>query len=638
MTISLDLETTSGADLKKCGVYVYAADPLFAIQLMAYSIDGGRVEQIDFTAGELMSEELQDMLLDPAVTKQAYNAMFERVCLSAHLLPEGEFIGPEGWECTSVRACASGLPASLDEVCKVLGLEGDEAKKDGKRLIKFFAIDRNDPVQHPEKWAAYKEYNLGDVRAEMAIRAKIGDNFTDQAVYELDQRINDLGVMLDVPFIDTVMGIETRRRAALEAEVKGLTYLKNPNSPMALVAWLNQRLGTDIASANKATLAAVETDDPIAAKVLAARREMSLSSVKKFAPMRAGACEDGRARGLFRCYGAGRTGRWSSVRVQLQNLARGDGKLDLGLAKTIVGSGNLWLVEMCYKEPMAILSSLVRPSLVASPGNELIVGDFSSIEARVLAWYADEKWKLDLFVADGPIYETAASRMFNVPLADIVAGRANKEAWAEELRQKGKISELACGYQGGVGAFVKMGGEALGITEEGMKQIVLSWRKTNAKIVALWRTIEDAAKACIREGVRMRGPKGLIFGHKAGVMYITLPSGRSLVYRGVRLIGEKLSYEGYSTTARVWGRQDTYGGKLVENIVQATARDCLSDAMIRTWAEGYNIVMHVHDEIVADMPKGTGPKRLKELMSVVPDWAAGLPLAAKVEVTEYYTK
>ena len=641
MYINLDLETTSGADLKKVGVYVYAADPDFAIQLLAYSVDGGPVHQIDLTKGEEIPLTLQQLLLNPKVIKRAYNAAFERICLSQHFMGDGAFIDPEGWECTSVRSSASGLPASLDEVCKALDLPEGIAKKDGKRLIKLFSIARADPAEYPNEWNAYKAYNVNDVLAEAAIRSIIDKEcvFTDQALYELDQRINDRGVRLDRAFIYHVLNLEGARRKQLEDEVKGLTFLTNPNSPLALSKWLSLRLGIEVAGASKDTLDAIETDDELVLKVLACRRELSLSSVKKFAPMQAGASEDGRIRGLFRCYGAGRTGRWSSVRVQLQNLARG-GDIDIKTAKDIVRAGSLPLVALCYPEPMKLLSSLVRPSLIATPGNELVIGDFSSIEARIIAWYADEKWALEVFAGHGAIYEAAAARMYHRPVQEIIDGYEAGDYVAKDQRAKGKIATLALGYQGAVGALSKMGGEKMGLSVQEMQLIVNAWRLANPAIVRLWATVEGCVMQAITSGQIILGPKGLqfFFQPMRRILSIRLPSGRFLYYRNVRLLGNKISYDGYSSTARVWGKQETYGGKLVENIVQATARDCLSEAMLAADLEGLPIVMHVHDEIVLDAPKNGFAKDLKALMIAPPIWAAGLPLGAKVETSDYYTK
>lgn len=951
MYINLDLETTSGADLLKTGVYVYADDPGFAIQLMAYSINGGEVQQIDFTKGEKIPGDLAEALLNPKVIKRAYNAAFERICLSQHLLRDG-FIDPEGWECTSVRSSASGLPASLDEVCKALGMDSAVAKKDGKRLIKLFAIAGADPEEYPKEWEAYKAYNRNDVIAEMHIRERIDREcpFTDQEVYVLDQRINDRGVRLDAAFVSTVLGLESKRRDELEKLVKGLTFLHNANSPLAFAKWISMHLGIDVTSANKDTLAEIKTDDPIALQVLAARRELSLSSVKKFAPMQKGTSGDGRIRGLFRCYGAGRTGRWSSVRVQLQNLAKGDGKLNISIAKEIVGAGNYPLLSMCYDEPMKVLSTLVRPSLIASPDNELVIGDFSSIEARIIAWLANEKWVLDVFKGHGAIYETAAARMYHRPVEEIIAGCEAGEPLAKDQRAKGKVATLACiaegqkvltdrglipiqnvlntdllwdgtswvshegvifkgfkktlryegltatsdhlvwvegqpgpipfgvaatcnarllksgsgrqelrlgkgyqpgteihkglesglrfdgvhrlrsssvaipvesverriewlsdlftteaatkmarqtvdgcettlpkcerssipelrgkryriplrfhitgraisatgirttrtqigsrpnrqrrplrsrkysvyhakakrwkssnhgitgvetgrlalcthagsknafrridtranyrkslrggskqteklagytdevavydilnagpnnrftvsdvlvhncGYQGAVGALTKMGGGKMGLSTYEMQQIVNAWRLANPAIVRLWSTIEACARHVLTTGRAVKGPKGLIFryDYRTRIMSIQLPSGRCLYYRDVALYAGKISYSGYSSTARVWGKQDTYGGKLAENITQSIARDILAEAMLRAENEGFYTVMHVHDEIVADMPSGNGySEELKAVMVAPPIWAEGLPLAAKVETSYYYTK
>ena len=654
MHISIDLETYSPTNLSKTGVYPYAAHPDFQILLFGYAIDDEPVQVVDMASGEKIPSEILAALVDPQVTKWAFNATFERICLSAwlhrhhsELLPEGEFLDPTQWRCSMVWAAYLGMPMSLDQVAKVLNLP---VKKDtaGKKLIKQFCTPatpnlinkgkgRNLPSSDPAGWQAFKEYNRRDVEVEQTIHTKLARFPVPDAeweAYTLDQRINDAGIKLDATLVDAAVTLDDKHREATLARARELTGLKNPNSPIQLKEWLSTR-GCHLESLAKAEVeTALETATGVVKEVLELRGDLAKSSVKKYQAMQQVAGADGRARGLLQFYGAGRTGRFAGRLVQVQNLPR-NYLPDLDEARVLVRAGNLEALELLYESVPDTLSQLIRTAFIPNPGNRFIVADYSAIEARVIAWLAGQTDTLDAFRDGKDLYCETASRMFKVPV--------EKHGVNGELRQKGKIAVLACGYGGSVGALKAMGALKMGLSEDELKPIVDAWRAANPNIVWLWQEVEEAALEAIttRRPVRLRN---LTFTLKSGILFITLPSGRRLAYvkPGLgenRFGGTSITYWGV-TTGRRWGRLETYGGKLVENVVQAIARDLLVGGMQNVASEGHRIVMHIHDEIVIDEPKSSTftVEDACQLMSRLPAWADGLPFSADGYECGFYRK
>lgn len=654
MHISIDLETYSPTDLSKTGVYPYAAHPDFQILLFGYAIDDGLARVVDLASGEKLPGEIRAALVDPQVTKWAFNASFERICLSAwlhrhhpELLPEGEFLDPTQWRCSMVWAAYLGMPMSLDQVAKVLNLA---VKKDaaGKKLIKQFCAPatpnlinkgacRNLPSSDPAGWRAFIDYNRRDVEVEQAIHTKLA-RFpvpeTEWEAYALDQRINDAGIKLDATLVNAAVTLDEKHREATLARARELTGLKNPNSPIQLKEWLSTR-GCHLESLAKAEVeTALETATGVVKEVLELRGDLAKSSVKKYQAMQNVAGNDGRARGLLQFYGAGRTGRFAGRLVQVQNLPR-NYLPDLDEARVLVRAGNLEALELLYESVPDTLSQLIRTAFIPSPGHRFIVADYSAIEARVIAWLAGQTDTLDAFREGKDLYCETASRMFGVPV--------EKHGINAGLRQKGKIAVLACGYAGFIGALKAMGALKMGLSEDELKPIVDAWRAANPNIVWLWQEVEEAALEAIttRRPVRLRN---LTFTLESGILFITLPSGRRLAYvkPGLgenRFGGTSITYWGV-TTGRRWGRLETYGGKLVENVVQAIARDLLVGGMQNVASEGHRIVMHIHDEIVIDEPKSSTftVEDACQLMSRLPAWADGLPFSADGYECGFYRK
>lgn len=648
-----DIESFSPAQLAKTGVYPYCEHPDFDLLLFGYSIDGGPVEVVDLANGQSMPDEVLAALVDPSVVKWAHNAAFERVCLSAwlrahhpELLGEG-FLEPRQWRCTMIWSAYLGLPMSLEAVATVLKLD---VQKDGagRKLIKQFCTPatpsvlkggkrRNPPSADPAGWARFIEYNRRDVEVELAIHDRLACFPMPESewdTYALDQRVNDAGILLDHTLVDNAVAVDGHHRNATLARARTLTGLENPNSPIQLKQWLTAQ-GCVVKSLAKADVqAALDTATGAVKEVLELRGHLAKSSVKKYQAMQNVTGTDGRARGLIQFYGAGRTGRFAGRLVQVQNLPR-NYLPDLDQARTLVRTGNLGALELLYNSVPDTLSQLIRTAFIPSTGNRFIVADFSAIEARVIAWLAGETTTLDAFREGKDLYCETASRMFGVPV--------EKHGINSELRQKGKIAVLACGYGGSVGALRAMGALTMGLAEHELKPIVDAWRAANPHIAQLWANVEEAAIAAItsRQSIRLLN---LRFSVESGILFIELPSGRRLAYVQPRLGenrwgGTSITYTG-TTTARRWGQLETYGGKLVENIVQAIARDLLVVGMHAVAKAGHKIVMHVHDEIVIDEPENSSftVADACQLMSTLPAWAEGLPLDADGYECGYYHK
>ena len=643
-TLSIDIETFSSVDLGKCGVYKYTEAPDFEILLFGYSVDGGEVKVIDLAQGEKIPREVIDALTDENITKWSFNATFERVCLSRFLgMPTGEYLNPSSWKCSMVWSAYMGLPLSLVGVGAVLGLEKQKLTE-GKELIKYFCQPcaptksngertRNLPVHAPDKWELFKSYNKRDVEVEMQICDKLRNFPVPESVwdeYHLDQEINDRGVALDMALVQAAIHMDSRSRSELTDAMKQLTALDNPNSVQQIKQWLADN-GLEVDSLGKKEVAEIIKTAPAELqKALLLRQQLAKSSVKKYQAMEKAVCADGRARGMFQFYGANRTGRWAGRLIQMQNLPQNH-LPDLEQARELVKSGNYDALTMLYEDVPDTLSQLIRTAFVPRAGDKFIVSDFSAIEARVLAWFADEKWRQEVFENGGDIYCASASQMFKVPV--------EKHGRNGHLRQKGKIAELALGYGGSVGALKAMGALEMGLQEDELRPLVTAWRNANENIVRFWWDIDRAAMNALKN--RTEETVGdLRFTCQSGMLFITLPSGRRLAYVKPRIGinqfgGECITYEGVGGTKK-WERLDTYGPKLVENIVQATARDILCFAM-RT-LRCCSITMHIHDELVIEADPKVSLSVLCEQMSRTPPWANGLKLRADGYETLFYKK
>lgn len=640
-TLAIDIETRSGADLGECGVYRYAEDPDFEVLLFGYAIDDGPAQVLDLRNGEELPAEIRSALSDPAVVKYAFNASFERVCLSKLLnLPAGSFLSPAGWRCTMVWSAAAGLPLSLEAVGSVLNIDRQKMTE-GKRLIRKFSIAPNggqslhgtvpmqtDLFEDPD-WTLFKEYCRRDVEAETGIRKrleKLGCEYPGMwEEYAIDQEINDRGVLLDRDLIRSALALDAEARRVITSEMKELTGLENPNSVTQLRMWLNGR-GIKVQSLDKAAVRealSAHKDDETAKRVLRLRQMAAKSSVKKYQTMETCACADGRARGMFQFYGS-RTGRWAGRLVQMQNLPQNHLE-DLEDARELVLDRNYPAVEMLYGNTPDTLSQLIRTAFIAEEGKRLIVADFSAIEARVIAWLAGESWRQEVFAQGGDIYCASASQMFKVPV--------EKHGVNGHLRQKGKIAELALGYGGAAGALRNMGALEMGLSEEELPELVTAWRNANPNIVRLWWDVDEAVRSAIRRR-QTTETHGLTFCVLNGILFITLPSGRSIAYIHPE-VRESITFDGLNT-ARKWDRIESYGPKFVENIIQAIARDLLMNAMKNL--RGARIEMHVHDELIIE----AGPELSLEMvcakMAQVPDWARGLILRADGYETRFYKK
>ena len=642
--LSIDIETYSGANLGKCGVYRYSEESDFAILLFGYSVDGSAVRVVDLACGEKLPDEIRAALTDDSVTKWAFNAQFERVCLSRYLgLPTGRYLDPCAWRCTMVWAATLGLPLSLEGVGVVLGLEKQKLKE-GKDLIRYFStpgktkdgrVFRRLPADAPEKWALYKAYNLRDVETEMAIQAQLSKfpvTDSEWRNYHLDQEINDRGVMLDRTLVEQAIRCDAQFKRSHLEQARFVTGLENPNSPVQLKAWLAEK-GVETESLSKASvLRLLEESEGEVELALSLRQELAKSSVKKYAAMESVIGSDERARGLIQFYGANRTGRYAGRLIQVQNLPQNH-LPDLSQVRTLIREGRFDSVEVLYESVPLVLSELIRTAFIPRPGCRFFVADFAAIEARVIAWIAGEHWRQEVFEGGGDIYCASASQMFHVPV--------EKNGINGHLRQKGKIAELALGYGGSVGALKAMGALDMGVPEEELKPLVDVWRQSNPAIVRLWWDVDKAASTCVRQRTETE-THGIRFTYQSGILFVTLPSGRQLAYvkprMGVNRFGnESVTYEGVGEQKK-WLRLESYGPKFVENIVQATARDILAEAMIRLNRAGYRIVMHVHDEAVIEAPEQTSLEDICSIMGQTPVWANGLLLRADGYVCDFYKK
>lgn len=654
--ITIDIETRSDKDISKCGVYAYIDTPYFDILLFAYSIDGQPVQVVDMANGEEIPENVLVALVDENVIKRAFNVNFERVCLSKYLrknYPQyfqsysidedtvGDFLNPESWHCSMIHARTLGLPSSLAEVGKVLGIE-QQKMTEGKALIKFFCVPYDtidgvpqfhSPTDYPDKWEIFKAYNKRDVEAELEIDRRLSrfpvPDFLWKEFY-LDQEINDRGILVDMQLADKAINLDAKAKEELTAEVQKLTGVENPNSVYQLLDWLETQ-GYKSDSLGKAQVQElIKTAKEPVKSVLQMRLQLSKSSVKKYTAMKNTACSDNRARGMFSFYGASRTGRWAGRNVQLQNLPQNH-LPDLSEARELVKYGSFEDIQMLYDDVPDTLSQLIRTAFIPRQGMKFIVADFSAIEARVIAWLAGEEWRMKAFANGEDIYCASASKMFGVPVV--------KHGENGHLRQKGKISELACGFGGSVGAMKAMGADSLGLSDTELKQIVTDWREASPHITELWWAVDRAVKKAVKEKTATK-THGLLFSYEVGFLFIRLPSGRRLAYAKPyigknKFGGESVTYMGINAQKK-WDRLESYGPKFVENCVQGIARDLLMYSM-QTLSQ-YFIVGHIHDEMIIECPKGTKLDEICQQMARTPDWAKGLLLRADGYECSFYKK
>ena len=647
-TISIDLETYSDVDITKCGVYKYAESPQFEIMLFTYSVDNSDVKVIDITKGEKIPDKIISALSDPSITKWAFNSQFERICLSEYLHRHyslgTHFLSPASWKCSMTWCAYMGLPMSLAGAGAVLGLEQQKITE-GKELIRYFCVPckptkanggrtRNLPMHDKDKWDRFKKYNIRDVEVEMAIQDRLQKFPVPDSVWEefwLDQQINDRGIAVDMDFAKNAISFDAKSREALMNEIKEITCLENPNSVMQLKDWLIEQ-GMEVTSLDKKAVSAMlPTAPPNVQKVLIIRKKLAKSSVKKYQAMENAVCSDGRARGMFRFYGANRTGRFAGRLIQLQNLPQNHIS-DLAEARQLVKTAPFEAMELLYDDIPDTLSQLIRTAFVPQDGYKFIVADFSAIEARVLAYLAGEQWVLDTFARGEDIYCATASRMFHCKVV--------KNGENGELRQKGKQATLSCGYGGSVGALIAMGALESGMKEEELQPLVDAWRKANPNIVNFWWAVDRAVKEAVIQHTTT-STHGIKFICKSGMLFIELPSGRRLSYvkpkMGVNKFGsESVTYEGSNGTTKKWERLESYGPKFVENIVQGMSRDILMYAMAAF--KEYRIVAHVHDEIIVECPEEISVDSICHLMSKTPPWAAGLQLKAEGYEGKFYKK
>lgn len=657
-TLSIDLETFSDVDLKKCGVYKYASSPNFEILLFGVSVDGGEVTVYDLASGDTVPEEIIRALSDDSVIKWAYNASFERVCLSVWLrrnYPQyfssysieedtvRNYLDPSSWRCSLVWGAYMGLPLSLEGIGKVLKLE-NQKMAEGKALIRYFCVPckptkanggrtRNLPEHDPVKWSTFIAYNKRDVETEMAIQQKLSKFPVPEFLWEeyhLDQEINDRGIQLDMVLVEQAIAIDERSREELSAKMRQLTTLENPNSVQQMKEWLTKH-GLEVDCLDKkAVKELLKTAPPELAEVLELRRQLAKSSVKKYQAMQNAVCADGRARGMFQFYGANRSGRWAGRLIQLQNLPQNH-MAHLEDARSLVRSGDYALLSALYDSVPEVLSELIRTAFVPRDGYKFIVSDFSAIEARVLSFLAGESWRLKVFAENGDIYCASASAMFHVPV--------EKHGQNAHLRQKGKIAELALGYGGSVGALKSMGALEMGLAEEELQPLVDAWRTSNPNIVQLWWDVDNAVKTTVRQRLDTE-THGIRFRYRSGMLFIVLPSGRQLCYVKPKMGtnkfgGESVTYEGVGSTKK-WERIESYGPKFTENVVQAISRDILMYAM-RTLSHCF-IVGHVHDELIIECSMDVSPDAVCEQMGKTPPWIKGLNLRADGYETMFYKK
>lgn len=642
MKLFIDIETYSDVDLKASGVYPYFESPNFEILLIGYAIDRGPVEVFEFN--DIPAREIFLKNVIRSSERVAHNASFERLAFKARGLDTAF----KSWSCTMVRASYCGLPLSLDEAGRALDLT-EKKLSTGKALINYFTKPckpskanggrtRNRPEDAPEKWQDFIEYLKADVATTRELYYALeGYPFTEDENYHIDQIINDRGVLLDLDLIDNAVRLDYETTKRLTVEAKRITGLDNPNSPSQLKTWLSERLGEDVENLTAATVKdLLKSAAGDVRTVLQYRQSTSNTSVKKYQKAQSYACKDARARGLFQFYGAGKTGRWAGRGIQLQNMPRN--YMDtLAEARALVKAGDFETLDFLYEDPQQVLKELTRTMLVPKPGYRFLIADFSAIEARVIAWLAGEKWRLEVFNTHGKIYEASASMMFGVPIEEVTKG--------SEYRQKGKIAELALGYQGGVGALKTMGGEAMGLSESEMQTIVTRWRKANPAIKNYWFNVEAAAVKAMEQPRKRVKVGAIAFQYDLSALLCYLPSGRVLIYQKPKLVkgrfGDQIKHLGVDQLSRRWAWLDTYGGKLVENIVQAVARDLLAFSIATVEKVGFKVVLHVHDEIVVEEPAKLAEHTYPLLIDTMlekPDWAEGLPLGADGFVTDFYQK
>lgn len=640
--ISIDIETYASANLGKTGVYRYAASADFELLLFGYAVDFGAVQVVDLTQGEQIPDDILQALDDPRIIKSAFNAQFERVCLSRFA---GHRLDPSGWHCSRVWSATLGLPLSLKDVGTVLGLDKQKLTA-GKELVKYFCTPctptkanhqrtRNFPYHAPDKWQDFKYYNQRDVEVEMEISQKLSRYPVPQSEWELywmDQRINDRGIEIDQTLVKNAITCNTTFREHYLTKSQKLTGLENPNSPIQLKNWLNEH-GVQVDSLAKAAVSdLVKNTTGEVKEALNLRQLLSKSSVKKYVAMQNAICPDGRVHGLLQFYGATRTGRWAGRLVQVQNLPR-NSLPELRAVRELVKQGNFEILGALYDSVPDVLSQLIRTAFIPSKNHHFYVADFSAVEARVIAWLSNEKWRQKSFAKNEDIYCASASQMFGVPVV--------KHGINGELRQKGKIAELALGYGGSIGALKAMGATKLGLTDDELPPLVQMWRNASPHIVQFWWDVDKAAKECIKTHLPQT-THGMKFIYRSGCMFLRLRSGRYLCYPqpkiGINRFGsESITFMGINTVKK-WDRIETYGAKLVENIVQATSRDLLAEAMRRLEATGNTVVMHIHDEAVIDAPFNRSLDTMVQLMTKVPDWANGLILNAAGFVSDFYKK
>ena len=654
--ITIDIETRSDKDISKCGVYAYTDSPYFDILLFAYSIDEQPVQVVDMANGEEIPESILAALADENVVKRAFNVNFERVCLSKYLrknYPQyfqsysidedtvGDFLNPESWHCSMIHARTLGLPSSLAEVGKVLGIE-QQKMTEGKALVKFFCVPYDtvdgvpqfhNPKDYPDKWEIFKAYNKRDVGAELEIDRRLSrfpvPDFLWKEFY-LDQEINDRGILVDMQLADKAINLDAKAKEELTAEVQKLTGVENPNSVYQLLDWLETQGYKSDSLGKTQVLELIKTAKEPVKSVLQMRLQLSKSSVKKYTAMKNTACSDNRARGMFSFYGASRTGRWAGRNVQLQNLPQNH-LPDLTEARELVKYSSFEDIQMLYDDVPDTLSQLIRTAFIPRQGMKFIVADFSAIEARVIAWLAGEEWRMKAFANGEDIYCASASKMFGVPVV--------KHGENGHLRQKGKISELACGFGGSVGAMKAMGADSLGLSDTELKQIVTDWREASPHITELWWAVDRAVKKAVKEKTATK-THGLLFSYEAGFLFIRLPSGRRLAYAKPyigknKFGGESVTYMGINAQKK-WDRLESYGPKFVENCVQGIARDLLMYSM-QTLSQ-YFIVGHIHDEMIIECPKDTKLDEICQQMARTPDWAKGLLLRADGYECSFYKK
>lgn len=634
--MSIDIETYSDIDINKAGVYRYVDTDAFKILLFAYSVDGGPVQLIDLTRGDSIPKEIVKALSDKSVTKWAYNANFERVALSRFLgMPTGQYLDPEGWKCSMVWAATLGLPMGLAKVGEVLALDKQKMSEGRGLIYKFCKPDKKTglrvmPEDFPEDWETFRRYNIRDVETEMGIQKMISPFPCSDELWQeywTDQRINDRGVEVDLTLARNAVAMDAEISENLMEKMRSLTGIDNPRSTSQLDMWLREH-GCDMVSLGKKDVAQVieETDDPLIRKILSLRLLIAKSSVKKYTKMLDATCSDGRARGMFQFYGAMRTGRFAGRLLQLQNLPQNHIE-NIGLVRELARRGDLEALSVMFDSVPDILSQLIRTAFVAREGSRFIVADFSAIEARVIAWLAGEEWRMQAFAEGKDIYCASASAMFGVPVV--------KHGINGELRQKGKVAELACGYGGSVGALKAFGADKMGLTETEMQSIVDNWRASSPRIVQLWWDVDRAIRQTLEDGTTHR-THGLMFSLQKGILFIRLPSGRSLAYVKPRLIDGKITYEGVSSN-KGWARLESYGPKFVENITQAISRDLLLNAMKQVGPET-RICMHIHDELVIEADSSVKLDDICKKMALVPEWAEGLLLRADGYETKFYLK